>query len=43
MNTLKDRIAQEVETFYNTVDEGEAEFLVNKVANRILVIESQGS
>ena len=42
VKTLKDRIAQEVETFYNTVYEGEAELLVNKVANRILVIESQG-
>ena len=37
MDTLKDRIAEKVKTFYNTVDEAEAELLVNKVANRIAV------
>ena len=38
VHTLKDRIAEEVETFYKTVDEVKAELLVNKVANRIPVI-----
>ena len=38
METLKHRIAKEVETFYKTVDEVKAELLVNKVANRIPVI-----
>ena len=38
MDTLKHRIAEEVETFYKTVDEVKAELLVNKVANRIPMI-----
>ena len=38
MDTLKDRIAEKVETFYNTVGEVEAEPLVNKVSNRMAVI-----
>ena len=38
MDTLKDRIPDNVKTFYNTVGEAEAELLVNKVANRIAVI-----
>ena len=38
VDTLKDLIADEVETFYNTVSEVKAELLVNKVANRIAVI-----
>ena len=38
MDTLKHRIAKEVETFYKTMDEVKAELLVNKVANRIALI-----
>ena len=38
VDTLKDRIAEKVETFYNTVGEVEAEPLVNKVSNRMAVI-----
>ena len=38
VDTLKDRIAEKVETFYNTVGQVEAQLLVNKVANRIAVI-----
>ena len=38
MDTLKHRIAEEVETFYKTVDEVKAELLVKKVANRIPMI-----
>ena len=38
MDTLKDRIAEKVKTFYKTVGKAEAELLVNKVANRIAVI-----
>ena len=38
MDTLKDRIAEKVKTFYKTVGEAKAELLVNKVANRIAVI-----
>ena len=38
MDTLKDRIAEKVKTFYNTMGEAKAELLVNKVANRIAVI-----
>ena len=38
MDTLKDRIAEKVKTFYKTVGEAEAELLVNNVANRIAVI-----
>ena len=38
MDTLKDRIAEKVETFYNTVGQVEAQLLVNKVANRMAVI-----
>ena len=38
VDTLKDRIAEKVKTFYNTVGKVEAELLVNKVANRIAVI-----
>ena len=38
MDTLKHRIAEEVETFYKKVDEVNAELLVNKVANRIPMI-----
>ena len=38
VDTLKDRIAEKVKTYYNTVGKVEAELLVNKVANRIAVI-----
>lgn len=38
VDTLKDRIAEKVKTFYNTVGKVEAELLVNKAANRIAVI-----
>ena len=38
VDTLKDRIVEKVETFYNTVGEVEAELLVNKMANRMAVI-----
>ena len=38
VDTLKDRIAEKVKTFYKTEGEAEAELLVNKVANRIAVI-----
>ena len=38
MDTLKDKIAEKVKTFYKTVGEVEAELQVNKVANRIAVI-----
>ena len=38
VDTLKDRIAEKVKTFYNTVSKVEAELLVNKAANRIAVI-----
>ena len=38
VDTLKDRIAEKVETVYNTVGEVEAEPLVNKVSNRMAVI-----
>ena len=38
VDTLKDRIAEKVETFYNTVGQVEAQLLVNKVANRMAVI-----
>ena len=38
VDTLKDRIEEKVETFYNTVGQVEAQLLVNKVANRIAVI-----
>ena len=34
MDILRDSIPEEVETFYNTVGEVEAELLVNKVAAR---------
>ena len=37
-DTLGDKIAEEFETFYNTVGEVEADFLVNKVASRIAVL-----
>jgi len=40
-DTLRDGIAQEVETFYNTVGELEAEVLVNKVANKIAVLRGK--
>ena len=38
VDILRDSIAEEVETFYNTVGEVEAELLVNKVAPRIAVV-----
>ena len=38
MDTLKDKIAEKVKTFYKTVGEADAELQVNKVANRIAVI-----
>ena len=38
VDTLKDRIAEKVETSYNTVGKVEAELLVSKVVNRIVVI-----
>ena len=38
VDTLKDRIAEEVELFYKKVDEVKAELLVNKVANMIPMI-----
>lgn len=38
VDTLKERIVEKVEIFYNTVGEVEAEPLVNKMANRIAVI-----
>ena len=38
VDTLKDRIAEKIETFYNTVDEVKAEPLLNKVSNMIAVI-----
>lgn len=38
VDTLKDRIVEKVETFYNTVGEVDAELLVNKMANRMAVI-----
>ena len=38
MDTLRDGIAEEVETFYNTVGEVEAEVLVNKVPPKIAVL-----
>lgn len=38
VDTLKDRIVEKVETFYNTVGEVDAELLVNKMANRMALI-----
>ena len=38
VDTLKERIVEKVEIFYNTVGEVKAEPLVNKMANRIAVI-----
>ena len=38
MDTLKDRMAEKVETFNNRVGEVKAEPLVNKVSNRMAVI-----
>ena len=38
VDTLKDRIAEKFETFYNTVGQVETQLLVNKVANRMAVI-----
>ena len=38
IDTLGDIIAEEVETFYNTVGEVEAEVLVNKVGSRLAVL-----
>ena len=38
VDTLGDKIAKEVETFYNTVGEVEAKVLVNKVCSRIAVL-----
>ena len=37
VDTLKDRIAEEVKTFYNTVGQVEAEVLVNKFTPIIAV------
>ena len=38
VDILRDRIAEKVQTFYNTVGEVEAELLVNKVAPRIALV-----
>ena len=38
MDKLTDRIAREVETFYNTVGEVEGDLMANKVAPRIAVL-----
>ena len=38
MDKLTDRIAREVETFYNTVGEVEGDLMANKVAARIAVL-----
>ena len=38
VDTLRDRIAEEVKTFYDTVGEMEGEVLVNKVAPRIAMV-----
>ena len=38
VDTLKDTIAEKVETFYNTLGQVEAQLLVSKVANRMAVI-----
>ena len=38
VDTLKNRIAEKVETFYNTVGQVVAQLLVNKVANKMAVI-----
>ena len=38
MHKLTDRIAREVETFYNTVGEVEGDLMANKVAPRIAVL-----
>ena len=38
MDTLGDRIAEEVKIFYDTVGEMEGEVLVNKVAPRIAMV-----
>ena len=38
VDTLKDRMAEKVETFNNRVGEVKAEPLVNKVSNRMAVI-----
>ena len=38
VDTLRDRIAEEVKTFYNTVGEVEGEVLVNKVAPRLAMV-----
>ena len=38
VDTLGDRIAEEVKTFYNTVGEVEGEVLVNKVAPRLAMV-----
>ena len=38
MHTLRDRLEEELETFYNPVSELEADVLVSKVASRIAVL-----
>ena len=38
VDTLRDRIAEEVKTFNNTVGEVEAEVLVNNVAPRVAMV-----
>ena len=43
MDKLRDRIAREVETFYNNVGEVEGKHMANKVAPRIASAESQGT
>ena len=43
MDKLRDGIAREVETFYNTVGEVEGKLMANKVASRIASAESQGT
>ena len=43
MDKLRDRIAREVETFYNNVGEVEGKLMANKVALRIASAESQGT
>ena len=41
VDTLADRIANQVQKFYNTVGEVKAEVLVLKVASRIAVVSGQ--
>ena len=41
VDTLADKIANQVQTFYNTVGEVKAEVLVFKVASRIAVLRGK--